>query len=193
MNLNHLGEAVLGEEEALFRLQSYLKDLSNPEIEYISVKISTLCSQIQPIAYDHTLSLLKERFSQLFRAAKSNYFTKNNGISTPKFINLDMEAFNDLEMTVEVFRKVLDDIEFKNHSAGIALQAYLPDSYRIQQELTAWAKNRVSTGGNPIKIRIVKGANMEMEQVDASIQDWPLVPYNNKKDVDANYKRMVDF
>ncbi|MBU3917072.1 bifunctional proline dehydrogenase/L-glutamate gamma-semialdehyde dehydrogenase, partial [bacterium] len=193
MNLNHLGEAVLGEEEALFRLQTYLRDLSNPEIDYISIKISTLCSQIQPIAYDYTVSVLKERFSRIFRAAKSNYFTNKEGISTPKFVNLDMEAFNDLEMTVEVFRRVLDDIEFKNHSAGIVLQAYLPDSYLIQQELTAWAKKRVSTGGNPIKIRIVKGANMEMEQVDASINNWPLVPYNNKMDVDANYKRMVDF
>ncbi|RLC00848.1 MAG: aldehyde dehydrogenase, partial [Deltaproteobacteria bacterium] len=39
MNINHLGEAVLGEEESLFRLSTYLEDLKSPEIEYISVKI----------------------------------------------------------------------------------------------------------------------------------------------------------
>jgi len=76
---------------------------------------------------------------------------------------------------------------------GIALQAYLPDSYDMQKELTAWAGKRVASGGSPIRIRIVKGANMEMEQLEAAIHNWPLAPYDNKLDVDANYKRMVDF
>jgi RHH-type proline utilization regulon transcriptional repressor/proline dehydrogenase/delta 1-pyrroline-5-carboxylate dehydrogenase len=63
----------------------------------------------------------------------------------------------------------------------------------MQQELAAWAKKRVDAGGSPIRLRIVKGANMEMELVEASIQNWPLAPYDNKLEVDANFKRMVDF
>ncbi len=55
MNLNHLGEAVLGEQEALRRLQIYLADLEDPEIEYISVKISTIYSQIQSLAFEHSV------------------------------------------------------------------------------------------------------------------------------------------
>ena len=34
---------------------------------------------------------------------------------------------------------------------------------------------------------------MEMEQLEAAIYNWPLAPYDNKLDVDANFKRMVDF
>jgi hypothetical protein len=34
---------------------------------------------------------------------------------------------------------------------------------------------------------------MEMEQVESAIYNWPLAPYNNKLEVDANYKRMVEF
>ncbi|UCF95655.1 MAG: bifunctional proline dehydrogenase/L-glutamate gamma-semialdehyde dehydrogenase, partial [Desulfobacterales bacterium] len=83
--------------------------------------------------------------------------------------------------------------EFKQHSAGMALQAYLPDSYTILQEITAWARQRAAAGGRPIKIRIVKGANMEMERVESALFNWPLAPYDNKQDTDANYKRMVDF
>ena len=47
MNINHLGEVVLGEEEAFSRLQTYIEDLKNPEVECISIKISTIFSQMR--------------------------------------------------------------------------------------------------------------------------------------------------
>jgi RHH-type proline utilization regulon transcriptional repressor/proline dehydrogenase/delta 1-pyrroline-5-carboxylate dehydrogenase len=193
MNINHLGEAVLGEDEASFRLKIYKEDLKNPEIEYISVKISTIYSQIQALALEHTLNILQDRLSQLYRIAAENHFVRSDGTRVPKFVNLDMEEYRDLEITYEAFKRTLDQEEFKSHSAGIVLQAYLPDSYTYQQELTKWAKKRVADGSSPIKLRIVKGANMEMEQVEAAISNWPLAPYDNKLDVDANYKRMVIF
>ncbi|MDM8518335.1 hypothetical protein QUF76_19240 [Desulfobacterales bacterium HSG16] len=65
MNLNHLGEAVLGEDEAAGRLDTYIKDMEDPEIEYISVKISTIYSQISSLAFDHTVEVLKDRLSKL--------------------------------------------------------------------------------------------------------------------------------
>src|SRR5262249_54097365 len=58
VNLNHLGEAVLGEQEAAYRLDVYLNDLANPDIEYISVKISTIFSQIELLAWDDSLERL---------------------------------------------------------------------------------------------------------------------------------------
>ncbi len=57
------------------------------------------------------------------------------------------------------------NLSFNEFSAGIVLQAYLPDAHGIQKELTEWAMERVKKGGAPIKIRIVKGANLAMEQV----------------------------
>ena len=193
MNINHLGEALLGEKEARQRLDTYIEDMKNPEIEYISVKISTIYSQILPIAFDHTVSTLKERLSELYKVAGENVFVRSDGTKVPKFVNLDMEEYRDLYITKTAFMETLDQEQFKNYSAGIVLQAYLPDSYNIQKELTEWAKKRVAAGGSPIKLRIVKGANMEMEQVESSIFNWPLAPYNNKLEVDANYKRMVKF
>ncbi|MEW5910159.1 MAG: proline dehydrogenase family protein, partial [Thermodesulfobacteriota bacterium] len=193
MNLNHLGEAVLGEGETRHRLKSYLDDLENPEIEYLSIKISTIYSQIASIAFDHCVEILKERLSILFEAAGRNGFIRWDGRQVPKFINLDMEEYRDVEITVEAFRKTLDQERFKRTSAGIALQAYLPDSFSIQKALTEWAMDRVSGGGAPIKIRIVKGANMEMEMVESAIHNWPLAPYDNKLEVDANFRRMVEY
>ncbi|MGD9007675.1 MAG: proline dehydrogenase family protein [Desulfobacteraceae bacterium] len=193
MNINHLGEALLGEKEARRRLDTYIEDMRNPEIEYISVKISTIYSQILPIAFDHTVKTLRERLTELYGVAAENVYVRSDGTRVPKFVNLDMEEYRDLDITKTAFMQTLDQEQFKRYSAGIVLQAYLPDSFNIQKELTEWAKNRVAEGGSPIKIRIVKGANMEMEQVESSLFNWPLAPYNNKLEVDANYKRMVEY
>lgn len=193
INLNHLGEAILGEDEAQHRMQIYLDDLKKPEVEYVSVKISTICSQLNLLAWENTLGILVQRLKTLYRAAKDNKYTRPDGRQAPKFVNLDMEEYRDLHLTVELFRRVLSDPEFYQHSAGIVLQSYLPDSFLMQQELTLWALQRVSKGGAPIKIRIVKGANLAMEQVEASLHGWPQAPYSAKADVDANYKRMVAY
>lgn len=191
INLNHLGEAILGEEEADRRLQVYISDLSSPEIEYISVKISTICSQINLLGWDKTLSILIDRLKQLYRAARDHKYTRQDGTQVPKFVNLDMEEYRDLHLTIEAFQRVLEDPEFHDFSAGIVLQAYLPDAFPLQKKLTEWARKRVSKGGAPIKIRIVKGANLAMEKVEASLKKWPQAPYEEKIDVDANYRRML--
>ena len=177
LNLNHLGEAILGEEEAKRRFQVYLEDLKNPAIDTVSIKISTIYSQINLIAWEASLEVLSRRFRELLRA-------------TPKkSVNLDMEEYRDLALTVAVFKKVLSEKEFSQQSAGIALQAYLPESYLIQQELTLWARTREA----PIKIRLVKGANLGMEKVEASLRGWLQAPFTEKGDVDAQFKQMVRF
>ena len=193
MNINHLGEAVLGEQEARHRLATYLDDLENPEVEYISVKISTIYSQIQALAFEHSVDIIQDRLTQLYNVAKIHHFTRNDGTKVPKFVNLDMEEYRDMEITYEAFTRTLDQEELKDYSAGIVLQAYLPDAFPLQKRLTEWAHRRVTQGGRPVKLRIVKGANMEMEQVESSLFNWPLAPYDNKMEVDANYKRMVAF
>jgi RHH-type proline utilization regulon transcriptional repressor/proline dehydrogenase/delta 1-pyrroline-5-carboxylate dehydrogenase len=183
VNINLIGEVVLGEKEANDRINKYLKALENPNIDYLSIKISTIFSQINTLDSDNTIDILVEKLSKIYtKAVKLN-----------KFINLDMEEYRDLIITVEVFKKTLDKPEFQDLYAGIVLQAYLPDSYLWQQNLNKWAKQRVQNGGSPIKIRIVKGANMEMEETQASQKHWELVTYTNKSDTDSNYKRMVQY
>lgn len=181
INLNHLGEAILGEAEAERRLQTYLNDLNNPVVECVSVKGSTLYSQINLVAWDETLKILSERYRVLLRAAKK------------KFVYLDMEEYRDLALTVELFVRVLSEEEFLNQSAGIVLQAYLPDSLAYLQGLIDWAKNRREKGGAPIKIRLVKGANLAMEKVEAALRGWPQAPFELKEETDANFVAMMDY
>jgi RHH-type proline utilization regulon transcriptional repressor/proline dehydrogenase/delta 1-pyrroline-5-carboxylate dehydrogenase len=193
INLNYLGEAILGEEEAEKRLQIYLDKLKDAEVEYLSVKISGIYSQIDLLAWTETLEVLSERLRLLFRQAIKYPYLKSDGTTAPKFVNLDMEEYKDLQLTLALFIKVLNEPEFKNLSAGIVLQSYIPESYLIQQQLTAWAKRRCAQGGAPIKIRIVKGANLGIEQVQSSIKGWVLPTFNKKIEADANYKKMVEY
>ena len=104
-----------------------------------------------------------------------------------------MEEYRDLDLTVTAFRQVLDEPEFLALRAGIVLQAYLPDSHRVQRALTEWAIARRRRGGAPIKLRIVKGANLAMERIEAAAHGWPQAPYPTKVEVDANYKRMLEY
>ena len=79
LNLNHLGEAILGEEEAVKRLNIYLEDLKHPHIDYVSVKISTIYSQIHLLSWEKSLQDLKERLRTLYRAAMENKTTLKDG------------------------------------------------------------------------------------------------------------------
>ncbi|AHJ11749.1 bifunctional proline dehydrogenase/L-glutamate gamma-semialdehyde dehydrogenase [Sulfurospirillum multivorans] len=193
INLNLIGEVVLGEEEAEERIEKYLKVLENPNVDYISIKISTLFSQINALAYEETVEELVKRLSRIYAQAKKYSFTNAKGEQTNKFINLDMEEYRDLGLTFSAFTQTLDLPEFQDFRAGIVLQAYLPDSHLWQQKLIAWAKQRVEKGGVPIKMRLVKGANMEMEETEAGLRHWELVTHTRKIDTDSNYKVMGEF
>jgi RHH-type transcriptional regulator, proline utilization regulon repressor / proline dehydrogenase / delta 1-pyrroline-5-carboxylate dehydrogenase len=193
MNVNYLGEALLGERDAQHRLQSYLAALQQPEIEVVSVKISTIYSQISALAREHTIEVLCDRLELLYRAAVKARFTRTDGTIVPKFVYLDMEEYRDKELTAEVFMRTLDRPGLEPSLAGIALQAYIPDSFATQERITEWARRRLAGGGAPVTIRVVKGANMEMERVEASLRGWPQATYKTKLETDANYLRMLTF
>ncbi len=188
VNFNQLGEAVLGNQEADRRLHDNENRLLAPGVDYISIKLSSIVSQISLTGYGQTLEAIKTRLRAIYRAA-----IKGGGSHGPKFVNLDMEEYRDLHLTVDVFCELLDEPEFEDLEAGIVLQAYLPDSFEVLQLLTVWARTRFERTGAGIKIRLVKGANLAMEIVEASLEDWEQAPFHSKLEVDANYKRMIEF
>lgn len=183
VNVNQLGEEVLGEARAEQRLRMYIELLSRPDVETISVKLSSIFSQVDLFAWDASLLLLAERLRPILRAAAS--------FAPPKLVYLDMEAYRDLRLTVDLVRRVLDEPEFVGLTAGMVLQAYIPDSAALQRELIEWALARRRRGGAPLRLRIVKGANLAAERVQSARMGLPVPIYPTKHEVDANYKRML--
>ncbi|WGD37461.1 bifunctional proline dehydrogenase/L-glutamate gamma-semialdehyde dehydrogenase [Lysinibacter sp. HNR] len=185
LNINLLGEAVLGDAEANRRLQGTYDLLQRPDVDYVSIKVSSVVNDLSLWDYARTVARVVERLTPLYTLAADS--------STPKFINLDMEEYHDLHLTIEVLKQLLDKPEFLTLEAGIVLQAYLPDALAALQDLTRWAKARRARGGAPIKVRVVKGANLAMENVAAVTHGWPLATYNTKQGSDTNYKRVLNW
>ena len=161
-----------------------LEKLGRPDVGAVSIKASALVANLDVLDFDRSIERICEPLREIYRAAL---------LKEPRgFVNLDMEEYRDLQLTVAAFTKVLDEPEFHHLEAGIVLQAYLPDSHDVLEHLGHWASARLGDGGAAIKIRIVKGANLAMEAVEAELHDWIAAPYPTKADVDASYKLMLE-
>ncbi|MCD8266676.1 MAG: proline dehydrogenase family protein, partial [Prevotellaceae bacterium] len=191
-NVNLLGEVVLGDGEADNRYHHYLEALEQPDINYISVKISGIYAQTHSLNYEESFPELVRRLSELYQKAMDFPYVKPDGTKEYKFVNLDMEEYKDAHMTMRLFKTVLSKPEFLGYSAGIVVQAYLPDAYGFQGELLDFARERCSRGGAPIKMRLVKGCNLDMETVVSSLRGWPNPVRPNKTEVDANYLHILE-
>ncbi len=185
LNLNLLGEAVLGEGEGAKRLAETFRLLKRDDVDYVSLKVSSVIGPHSPWDHERAVETAVEKLLPLYQ-----YAAEHPG---EKFINLDMEEYKDLDVTLDVFERLLDREELLGLEAGIVIQAYLPDALPAMERLQNWAAARRKRGGAPIKVRLVKGANLEMEEVDAEIHGWPLTTWESKRATDANYLRILDW
>jgi RHH-type proline utilization regulon transcriptional repressor/proline dehydrogenase/delta 1-pyrroline-5-carboxylate dehydrogenase len=146
----------------------------------VSVKLSSLYSQFDPIDPCGTSRAVRERLRPILRAARRR----------GAFVNVDMEQFSYKDATLRIFREVLDEPEFRDWAdVGIAIQAYLKCSGDDLRALAAWAGRR----GTPVWVRLVKGAYWDYESVVSAQNDWPLPVYANKAETDANFEALTTF
>ena len=144
----------------------------------ISVRLSAIYSQIKLTAWEHTKSILKTRLRHILQVAKE----KN------VFVNMDMEHYHIKNLTLEVFKELVMEPEFKDYPhLGIVIQAYLRDSYEDLTQLLKLAHKR----GVPFTIRVVKGAYWDYEVIVAEQENWPCPVYLQKRETDINFERCV--
>src|SRR5262245_64416523 len=71
------------------------------------------------------------------------------------FINIDMESYALKNTTLDLFKTILTEAEFKDWPhAGIVIQAYLQDSELDLRDLIEWCRTR----GIRFAVRLVQGA-----------------------------------
>jgi len=183
LNVNVLGEAILSDAEAAERLAMIRARIVRPDVTYVSLKVSAVVANLDVLAFEHSVARICECLRVLYRDAVT---------AVPRtFVNLDMEEYRDLPLTIAALTRVLDEPEFAGIDAGVVLQAYLPDSHAACAQLCEWATARSRRAGGTLKIRIVKGANLAMERVEAELHGWTQAPYATKAEVDASFKRLV--
>lgn len=191
-----LGEAALSEVESQKYLGQYLelvswlaKDASTwehiPQIDEdhrgpiprvnVSVKLTSIDAEIDLKAWEKSKDRIKERVRQIYRLAMER------GV----FITLDMEQYEIKDFTLEVFKELLMEPEFKSYAHfGCVIQAYLRDSAKDIGDLVEFAKAR----GTPFTVRLVKGAYWDFETVFAQQTGWNVPVYTVKRESDANYE-----
>lgn len=183
LNVNLLGEAVLGRAEAGRRVERTRALIEHPDVDYVSIKVSAATAPHSPWDVDGAVEEITAALFPLYEAARD---------ASGTFVNLDMEEYRDLEVTLAVFERLMRDDRLRDLSAGIVLQAYLPESTSALERVQRLARERVESGGAPLRVRIVKGANLSMERVESELRGWPLAPWGSKVESDAHYKRMID-
>jgi RHH-type proline utilization regulon transcriptional repressor/proline dehydrogenase/delta 1-pyrroline-5-carboxylate dehydrogenase len=196
-----LGEATITEQEADQARDEYLKlvdglsgavnnwstvDLIDrdddgplPRVN-VSVKLSALYSQFDPIDPAGTSRAVLARLRPILRSARDRHV----------FVNFDMEQYAYKEVTLQIFRDVLMEPEFRAWpDAGVAIQAYLRDTAADLAALRDWSERR----GTPVTVRLVKGAYWDFETINAAQQGWPTPVWSHKWESDASYERLTQF
>ncbi|GAA1661300.1 1-pyrroline-5-carboxylate dehydrogenase [Citricoccus zhacaiensis] len=193
LNINLLGEAILGQREADRRMDGIRTLIERDDVDYVSVKVSAATAPHSAWAFNEAVEEVTAHLLPLYELAASQGAADGSTSSGPTFINLDMEEYHDLDMTLAVFMRLMDNPALHDLEAGIVLQAYLPDALDAMIRLQEFAARRVAAGGAPLKVRVVKGANLPMEQVQASITGWPAATVPSKQAADTNYKRVLNY
>lgn len=142
----------------------------------VSIKVSSLYSQTDAIDPEGSIRALKDRLRPLFRKAKQN----------GAFVNLDMEHYAFKDLTIALFKSLLDEPEFAGFEhAGIAIQAYLRDAEADVTSLAEWAKARQT----PVTIRLIKGAYWDYETIHSDQEAWRNPVWSKKWETDACFER----
>ncbi len=140
----------------------------------LSVKLSSLCARFDPLDPDSG-AIVQARLRELFREAAA--------VNAAVTVDMEQNAFRAL--TLEIFRSVLEEAEFREApAASIALQAYLIDCEQDVRELVRWARRH----RRRIGVRLVKGAYWDSEIAWAMQKSWPMPVFLDKGQTDASYE-----
>lgn len=187
-SLDMLGEATVSEAEALGYQQAYLdliarasevSKASDRDTDLnLSIKVSSLYSQISAVDSEGSIIQLAERLRPICHAAMTAGLT----------LTLDMEQYDYKAIILQLFKRLAMEESLRQWKGmGIAIQAYLRDADSDLDELLAWVELR----GTPIMVRLVRGAYWDMETVVARQQGWPVPVWPTKGETDACYERSL--
>src|SRR5438552_1575302 len=144
----------------------------------LSVKISALYSQMNPADPAGAIAHLAPKLRPILRRARE----------LGAFINFDMESYAHKNTTLELFKTIFTEKEFKDWPhVGIVIQAYLRDSEVDLRDLIEWGRAR----GTRFAVRLVKGAYWDYETIKSRQNGWDCPVYFQKPESDVNFEALT--
>lgn len=190
-----LGETCVSDEEADMYQGKYLDLVRNlpgavqawkgePRLETdhlgpvprtnVSIKISALSARCDPIDTEGAIRDLMKRIVPILETAR------DRGV----FVNFDMEHFAFKDLTIDLFQRCVEAVDFH---AGLAMQAYLKSGPEDARRVCEWAKSK----GKTVTVRLVKGAYWDAETIKSELHGWPCPVWPVKWQTDACYEQMA--
>lgn len=139
----------------------------------VSIKISSLSAKADPIDTEGAIEDLMTRLVPILESAR------DRGV----FVNFDMEHFALKDLTLELFFRCCESVDFH---AGLAMQAYLKSGVADAQRVSQWAQRT----GRIVTVRLVKGAYWDSETIHAEQEGWPCPVWNAKWQTDQCFEDM---
>ncbi|MHC4908611.1 MAG: proline dehydrogenase family protein [Planctomycetota bacterium] len=140
----------------------------------VSIKISSLHARTDPIDPGGSIDGLMEGIVPILEAARDN----------DVLINFDMEQFELKDLTLDLFMRCCEEVDFE---AGLAMQSYLRSGDDDARRVIDWSKRT----GRQVTVRLVKGAYWDYETIHAEEMGWPVPVWSRKTDTDACFERMT--
>lgn len=181
LDLSLYGETVRGEAEAQRRLDGIHDLIRRDDVDHVTLAVSDIVSRISLWAFDEVVDEAVERLLPLYVSAAQ----------AATFVTLEVREYRDLDLTIAVFTRVLEDPRLVLLRAGISLPCSLPDALAALRELTAWATHRFEHGGEPITVRLADSADAGGERAQARINGWTPAGYDTALDAAANLLRCL--
>lgn len=191
-----LGEAAVAESEAFDYQARYLELVeglaedvkgwkAQPDLEAhplypvpranVSVKCSSLYSQIDNLAFRRSVDMIKDRLRPILQAAQ-----KRN-----VFVNLDMEQNDTRDILLTVTEEIFSEAEFTAYPYfGVVIQAYLKCATQDLARVIECSSRRQT----PFTVRLVKGAYWDFEVIQSLQRNWEIPVFTDKAETDANYE-----
>ena len=141
----------------------------------VSIKISSLSARIKLEDFAGSVERLFVSLRPILEQAARRQV----------LINFDMEQYHLKELTLALFRRCCEQVDFP---AGLALQSYLRSGPEDATHLIDWARSL----GRPITVRLIKGAYWDYELIHAQQMGWPVPVWTRKSDTDACFERMTE-
>ena len=144
----------------------------------VSVKPTALTPLFSPLTGRESLDAAMARIRPALDRARRDGAT----------VHLDTEHDEAKDLGYELLRRMGG--EYPDVQLGCVVQAYRRDSSADLRDLVAWSANELDV---PLRVRLVKGAYWDHEEIVAGAAGWPLPVFARKPETDANFERCTKY